>query len=72
VGDVVKLTFLTKTQSFETAPVRITHIRGIAFRGKVLQTTSRVGRGTAVEFTISHIHSVVTPVAKHASNSSLR
>lgn len=66
VGDVVKLTFLTKTHNFET-PVRITQIRGITFRGKVIQSTSRVRRGKIVEFTISHIHSVVTP-----SSSSLR
>jgi hypothetical protein len=71
VGDVVKLTFLINTHNFETAPVRITHISGIAFRGKLIRTTSRVGRGKIVEFTISHIHSVVTSPAKYASSSSL-
>ncbi len=72
VGDVVKLTFLTKTHSFETTPVRITQIRGIAFRGKLIQTTSFVRRGKIVEFTISHIHSVVKLPAKYASGANLR
>src|SRR5438445_738788 len=35
VGDVVKLTFLAGTTSFETLAVRITSISGLAFRGKL-------------------------------------
>jgi hypothetical protein len=65
VGDIVKLTFLTKTHNFETAQVRITQISGITFRGKVIQTSSRVRRGKTVEFTIAHIHSVVMSPAAH-------
>lgn len=68
IGDVVNLTFLTKTHSFETTPVQITQIRGIAFRGKLLRTRSRARRDTIVEFTISHIHSVVMPSAKRSSS----
>jgi hypothetical protein len=71
VGDIVKLTFLTGIHNSETAPVRITQINGIAFRGKVMQTISGVKRGKFIEFTISHIHSVVTSPAKCAPSSNL-
>ena len=72
VGDVVKLTFLSQAHNFETARVRITSIRGIAFRGRVIQTTSRARQGKIVEFTIAHIHSVVAPRASIRLRSSLR
>lgn len=67
VGDVIKLTFLTKMHSFDLAPVRITRITGISFRGKLVRAAACFGRGKFVEFTIAHIHSVVTPPAKYAS-----
>jgi hypothetical protein len=68
VGDVVRLTFLTRVHSFETTPVRITRISGIAFCG-IVQSTSRVRRGKVVEFTIAHIHSVAASSVKHKSKS---
>lgn len=65
VGDVVKLTLLTGTPSFagETVSVRITSIRGPAFRGKlackpVSPGLSRLEIGSPVSFTASHIHSL--------------
>jgi hypothetical protein len=64
VGDLVKLTFLTGTTTFETLPVRITSINGSAFRGKLADSpaaptlyTLRVG--SAVAFAAAHIHSLV-------------
>ena len=71
VGDIVNLTFLTKARSFDTAPVRITQISGMAFRGKLVKPASALGQGKIVEFTVSHIHSVVTTLTKYASSSSL-
>ncbi len=63
VGDFVKLTFVTGNASFETAQVRITQIRGSAFRGKLVGTLSaalsrRMGAGALVVFTTDHIHSL--------------
>lgn len=72
VGEVVMLTFLTNARGFEMAPVRITQINGIAFRGKLVRPAAFCGRNKIFEFTISHIHSVVTSPAKFASSSSLR
>jgi hypothetical protein len=71
VGDVVRLTFLTKTNSLDTTPVRITRINGVAFHGKIIKTTSRVRQTKIIEFTISHIHSVVTSAAKCSASTSL-
>jgi len=64
-GDFVKLTFLTRTNptAGETLRVRITSIRGLAFRGKLADKPARLGRsnlrlGCAVHFTTAHIHSI--------------
>src|SRR5262245_47042086 len=66
IGDAVKLTFLTSARSFsgETLQVRITQIRGEAFRGKLAGSPASPGlsalrAGSTVAFTADHIHSVV-------------
>lgn len=66
VGDFVKLTFLTGTQSFETLSVRITSIRGATFRGKLADQPASAGLsklrvGACVVFTRAHIHSLPRP-----------
>jgi hypothetical protein len=63
VGDVVRLTFLTGTTSFETLSVRITRISGSAYRGKladrpVAPALSKLRAGSPVAFTAAHIHSL--------------
>lgn len=63
-GDFVKLTFVTGTTTFETVLVRITSIRGSAFRGKLANrpTSSclaKLGVGAPVAFTTAHIHSLL-------------
>lgn len=63
VGDFVKLTFVTGSASFETTQVRITRIRGSAFRGKLVGRlpavlARRLGAGAIVAFTTDHIHSL--------------
>jgi hypothetical protein len=65
VGDFVRLTFLTGLKPFagETLPVRITSIRGNAFRGKLASRPafnglSKLRVGSAVPFTRDHIHSI--------------
>ena len=64
-GDLVKLTLLTGPPAFaaETVLVRITSIRGPAFRGKLVRKPvstglSRLGAGSPVAFTAAHIHSL--------------
>jgi hypothetical protein len=70
IGDTVKLTFQAGPRTFETLAVRITSIRGCAFRGK-LASASRSGLvaslrvGTSVTFTSAHIHSVTRKQATH-------
>jgi hypothetical protein len=64
VGDLVRITFLTGTTSFETLLVRITSIRGSAFRGKLAKRPSsaglrKLGADASVVFTTAHIHSLV-------------
>ena len=64
VGDVVKLTFLTGTTSFETLSVRITSVSGSAFRGKladspVAPALARLRIGSPVAFDAAHIHSLM-------------
>jgi hypothetical protein len=66
IGDLVKLTLLTGTKSFagETLLVRITSIRGAAFRGKLITrpTSTDLAKlrvGSPVAFTAAHIHSLV-------------
>lgn len=57
-GDFVKLTFLVHSKSFQTVMVRITQVRGSAFRGKLARRVARMRAGDVVVFTASHIHSV--------------
>jgi hypothetical protein len=64
VGDVVKLTLLSGTTSAETVAVRITSIRGAAFRGKLADqprstALATLPAGSALAFTTTHIHSLV-------------
>jgi len=65
VGDVVKLTFMASAGSFESVPVRITHIRGGAFRGKLGWRALTIPQGKIVEFTFTHIHSVLKKHTVH-------
>jgi hypothetical protein len=65
VGDSVKLTFRADEVSFagETLLVRITNIKGCAFRGKLAAKPARIGLsnlrvGSLVRFTATHIHSI--------------
>jgi hypothetical protein len=63
-GDFVNLTFVTSSRSFETLLVRITSIRGSAFRGKLVDGPTSaglktLGPGVAVVFTTAHIHSLL-------------
>jgi hypothetical protein len=64
VGDFVKLTFVTGSASFETSLVRITSIRGSAFRGKLVKRPTSAGlrrleAGAPISFTTAHIHSLL-------------
>jgi hypothetical protein len=66
VDDVVGLTFLPagKASAGETLPVRITSIRGRAFRGKLTRAPAAAAlatlrAGALVAFTAAHIHSVL-------------
>jgi hypothetical protein len=61
-GDFVKVTVLTSPKSFQTLLVRITSIRGSAFRGKLAHKPASPGQsqlpvGTSIAFTTAHIHS---------------
>jgi hypothetical protein len=63
VGDTVKLTFSAGPRAFESLFVRITSIRGLAFRGKlannpVCTALSRLHMGSSVAFAANHIHSL--------------
>jgi hypothetical protein len=63
-GDMVKLTLLAAAGSFETLLVRITSVRGSAFRGKLvkrptLSGLSKLGAGFPVVFTTAHVHSLL-------------
>ncbi len=66
VGDFVKLTLLSGTtgaSSFETLLVRITSIRGSAFRGKLASRPTSTGLsklrvGSPLAFTTAHIYSL--------------
>jgi hypothetical protein len=64
VGDFIRITFLFGPRATETVAVRITSIRGAAFRGKlasgpILAGLSGLRAGSAVAFTRAHIHSVL-------------
>jgi hypothetical protein len=65
VGDLVNLTLLSPTRAFagETLVVRITSIRGPAFRGKLGRSPSSRSQsglrlGSLLGFTADHIHSL--------------
>jgi hypothetical protein len=64
VGDHVKLTFLAGGEAAgETVPVRITSIKGTAFRGKLARDLTRplqsgLQAGSLVTFTKDHVHSI--------------
>jgi hypothetical protein len=69
-GDFVKLSLLTGTATFETLLVRITSVRGSAFRGKLASrpnSTSllKLQRGPSIAFTTAHIHSIAKMAATH-------
>ncbi len=62
-GDFVKVTLVAGSGAFETMLVRITSIRGSAFRGKLVKTPhtsglKSLGAGAPVSFTTAHIHSL--------------
>jgi hypothetical protein len=72
VGDSVNLTFLPGAGPFgdETLLVRITRIRGPAFRSTVATKPASVGLsklwvGSTVPFTATHIHSLQRGRSKH-------
>ena len=62
-GDLVKVSLMTGDLTFETIEVRITSIRGSAFRGKLACRLACLRRlklrgGTSLGFTTAHIHSI--------------
>ncbi|MBI3410935.1 MAG: hypothetical protein HY040_21585 [Planctomycetes bacterium] len=62
-GNFVRLTLLTGNGSFETLMVRITSIKGSAFRGKLADRPTTAGLsklkvGVPLAFTSAHIHSL--------------
>jgi hypothetical protein len=63
VGDAIKLTLVSRSGTSETLSVRITRIKGTAFRGKltrkpVLVSLSCLRAGSFVVFSTAHIHSI--------------
>ncbi len=64
VGDFVKLTLLCGPESCESVAVRITSIKGAAFRGKLADSPnsaalSNLRAGSGLAFTTAHIHSLL-------------
>jgi hypothetical protein len=57
-GDHVRLTISSGAKFHGTVLVRITQIRGSAFRGKLVKKASSVPAGGLMTFTTAHIHSV--------------
>jgi hypothetical protein len=62
-GDIVKISFVSGPTSFETLRVRITSIKGTAFRGKLANrphssALSPLHVGSAIAFCADHIHSI--------------
>jgi hypothetical protein len=62
-GDVVKVSFVSGPTAFETLSVRITSIKGSAFRGKLASrphaaALSRLHVGSSIVFYADHIHSI--------------
>jgi hypothetical protein len=65
IDDFVKLTFIATPHASETLVVRITSIRGSAFRGKLVVGPASAGLGhlrtsTVVAFNAAHIHSIAS------------
>ncbi len=74
IGDVVNLTFLADLERpvGETLPVRVTRIRGHAFRGKltrrpVSSALAHLRIGSSLAFTAGHIHSLTKGQPAHES-----
>ena len=65
-GDFVRLTISCGPKFHGTVLVRITQIRGSAFRGKLLKKASKLPAGGMVTFTTAHIHSVLKAHEVHA------
>lgn len=72
IGDVVKLTLLSGTvpPTGETLLVRITRIRGSAFRGELAKrprstSLSNLRVGSPLTFTAAHIHSITKRQPAH-------
>ena len=66
VGDQVRLTFLSGASLRETLPVRITHIRGGKFRGRLAGRVAHpellgLRADAFVTFTAGQIHSIAWP-----------
>jgi hypothetical protein len=68
VGDLVRLTLQSASTPIarETLAVRITHVRGVEFRGTLTVRPASVGLsnlaiGSPVAFIRNHIHSIVKP-----------
>jgi hypothetical protein len=59
VGDQVRLTISSGAKFHGTVLVRITQIRGSAFRGKLVKKAPKLPAGGLVTFTTAHIHSVL-------------
>jgi len=63
VGHLIKLTLLVGHSTAETLLVKITRIRGLAFRGKLTskplsRSLSELDIGHALVFSSAHIHSI--------------
>ena len=64
VGDFVRITLLSDKNPVGAGVVRLTQVRGNAFRGKLVKKpaalrTPRLRAGDVLVFTAAHIHSVV-------------
>lgn len=62
-GDLVKVSLLTGATTVETLTVRVTSIRGRAFRGKLAvrplsKSLAQLRAGSPITFTADHIHSL--------------
>ena len=63
IGDLVKLTLLTGSTSFETAMVRIVSNHALTYTGELISkpaanSLSEVRAGLPVDFMAAHIHSI--------------
>ncbi len=66
IGDHVRLTISSGPKFHGTVLVRITQIRGPAFRGKLVKKALKLPAGGLVTFTTAHIHSVLKAHEVHA------